>query len=90
MAFLKEKSKALDKFKVFIALVENEIDLKIKCFHPDNGGEFTSNELISFCELYGIRRQVSAPRTPQQNGVVERKNRTVQEMTLCIFRIEPC
>jgi transposase InsO family protein len=45
----------------------------------DNGGEFTSKELINLCEDCGIKRQFSAPDTPQQNGVVERKNRIVQE-----------
>ena len=46
----------------------------------DRGGEFTSDEFEEYCQKHGIRRQFSAARTPQQNGVVERKNRTVQEM----------
>ena len=46
----------------------------------DNGGEFTSKDFIHFYENHGIKRQFSSPRTPQQNGVVERKNRTVQEV----------
>jgi hypothetical protein len=78
--FLKEKSKAFEKFKTFKALVENETDLKIKCLRSDNGGEFTSKEFTQFCENHGIKRQFSAPRTPQQNGVVERKNRIVHEV----------
>ena len=45
----------------------------------DNGGEFNSNEFNDFCEIHGIKRKYSAAKTPQQNGVVERKNRTVQE-----------
>ncbi|XP_059067616.1 uncharacterized protein LOC131858401 [Cryptomeria japonica] len=80
VTFLKEKSKALEKFKVFKALVENKKDLKIKSLRFDNGGEITSNEFVSFCEENGIKRQISQPRTPQQYGFVERKNRTVQEM----------
>jgi transposase InsO family protein len=79
VSFLKEKSEALEKFKVFKEHVENEFDLKIKCLRSDNGGEFTSNEFNEFCESHGIKRHFSAPRTPQQNGVAERENRIVQE-----------
>ena len=60
-------------------MVENEIRMKIKCLRLDNGGDFTSNEFNEFCEIHGIKRQFSAVKTPQQNGVVERKNKTVQE-----------
>lgn len=61
-------------------MVENEIDYKIKCLRFDRGVEFTSNKLDKFCEDHGIRRNLFSLRTPQQNGVVERKNRTIQEM----------
>jgi hypothetical protein len=60
--------------------VENEMDSKIKCLRSDNGGEFTSKEFMDYCSSHGIKRQFSVTRTPQQNGVVERKNKTVQEM----------
>jgi hypothetical protein len=80
VSFLKNKSEAFEKFKAFKALVENETDLKIKCLRSDNGGEFTSNEFEEFCEIHGIKRQYSTARTPQQNGVVERKNKHVQEI----------
>lgn len=55
--------------------------MKIKCLRSDNGGEFTSSEFDMYCANKGIRRQLSTARTPQQNGVVERKNKTVIEMT---------
>jgi transposase InsO family protein len=61
-------------------MVENEIDSKIKCLRSDNGGEFTSKEFIDYYSRHGIKRQFSVARTPQQNGVVERKNMTIQEM----------
>jgi hypothetical protein len=79
VSFLKEKSEAFNKFKAFKAHVENENDLKIKSLRSENGGEITSDEFNNFCEIHGIKIHFSAPRTPQQNGVVERKNRTIQE-----------
>jgi transposase InsO family protein len=45
-----------------------------------NGGEFTSKEFMDYCNNHGIKRQFSVAKTPQQNGVVERKNMTIQEM----------
>jgi transposase InsO family protein len=67
--FLKEKSEALNKFKAFKTLVENEKETKIKCLRSDNGGEFTSREFDVFCETQGVKRQFSASRMPQQNGI---------------------
>jgi transposase InsO family protein len=61
-------------------LVENEMDSKIKFLRSNNGGEFTSKELMDYYRKHGIKRKFSIARTPQHNGVVERKNRTVQEM----------
>jgi transposase InsO family protein len=46
----------------------------------DNGGDFNSKEFMDYCSSHGIKMQFSIARTPQHNGVVERKNRTVQEM----------
>jgi len=79
--FLKNKSKEFEKFKAFKALVENETEMKIKCLRSDNGGEFTSNEFVELCESHGIKIQYAAARTPQQNGVVERENRHIQEIS---------
>jgi hypothetical protein len=78
--FLKNKSEAFENFKIYKEMVENEMDSRIKCLRSDNGGEFTSKEFMDYCNNHGIKRQFSITRTPQQNGVVERKNRTVQEM----------
>ena len=61
-------------------MAENEMDWRIKCLRSDNGGEFTSKEFMDYCNNHGIKRQFFIARTPQQNGVVERKNMTVQEM----------
>ena len=61
-------------------MVENETNLKIKTLGPNNGCEFISNELQNYCEEHIIKRKFSAARTPKQNGVVEHKNITVEQM----------
>jgi transposase InsO family protein len=78
--FLKNKSEDFENFKIFKEIVENEMDSRIKCLRSDNGGEFTSKEFMDYYSSHGIKRQFFVARTPQQNVVVERKNRTVQEM----------
>jgi len=75
--FLKQKSKAFEKFKIFCQLVENEVKEKIGTLRTDNGGEFTSNEFKTYCTNNGIRRHLTNVYTPQQNGVVERMNHTL-------------
>jgi transposase InsO family protein len=77
--FLKSKYEVLEKFKEFKALVENLPERKIKTLRLDNGGEYTSNEFGIFCRDVGIKRELTTPYNPQQNGVVERKNRTIME-----------
>jgi len=75
--FLHEKSEALKTFKNFKAFVEKEAGTPIVCLRTDRGGEFTSKEFTDFCTHQGISRQLTAAYTPQQNGVAERKNRTI-------------
>ena len=61
-------------------MVENKIDLKIKTLRSDKGGEFNSNECWNYCQEHGIKMKFSIDRTPQQNGHVEWKNRTIKEI----------
>ena len=68
---LKQKSKAFNKFKEFKVLVERQ---------SDRGREFTSNEFYNYCKSYGIQRQLIASYAPKQNGITERKNKTIVEM----------
>ena len=51
----------------------------------DNGGEFTSNEFNDFCKKVGIKRELTIPYNPQQNGVVERKNKSIMEVVKAII-----
>ncbi|GJX69951.1 retrovirus-related pol polyprotein from transposon TNT 1-94 [Tanacetum coccineum] len=65
--------------KSFITGIENLVDHKVKVIRCDNGTEFKNREMNQFCEMKGILRQFSVARTPQQNGVAERRNRTLIE-----------
>ncbi|KAG9441314.1 hypothetical protein H6P81_017168 [Aristolochia fimbriata] len=76
---LKEKSNVFNMFKYWLARVENETGSRLKCLLSDNGGEFCNKEFDSYCAKRGIRRIKIVPRTPQQNGVAERMNRTILE-----------
>ena len=75
--FLKEKSEAFQHFKVVKTQAESESEEKLKCFRTDMGGEFNSEEFGFYCDKNDIKRHLTAPYSPQQNGVVERKNRTI-------------
>ena len=79
--FLEHKNQAFSHFQAFKKRVEKEKDSSILRIRSDRGGEFNNQPFTTFCEEHGIKHELSCPRTPQQNGVVERKNRTLQEMT---------
>ena len=83
---LKGKSEAFEKFVTFKNLVEQETKNKITMLRTDRGGEFVSQEFGAYCEKNGIKRHLTAPYSPQQNGVVERRNRTLMEMTRSILK----
>lgn len=78
--FMQMKSETLERFKVFKQLQERQLGLPLKALRTDRGGEFLSREFIRYCETHGILHQLTAPYTPEHNGVAERKNRTVVEM----------
>ena len=73
------KDEVFKKFKEFKALIENHSKRRIKTLRIDNGGEYTSKEFESFCKEDGINRELTTPYNPQQNGVVERKNRSIMK-----------
>ena len=78
--FLTHKYEIFNVFEAFCKMVENEKKSAILKIRSDHGGEFENSLFENFCSLNGYFHNFSAPRTPQQNGVVERKNRTLQEM----------
>ncbi|KAH9769987.1 Integrase catalytic domain-containing protein [Citrus sinensis] len=78
--FLANKDDALDAFKVLCKKIQNEKGYGIACIRSDHGGEFENHAFESFCNNLGIVHPFSSPRTLQQNRVVERKNRSIQEM----------
>jgi transposase InsO family protein len=77
--FLKAKSDTFDKFKEYKAFIEKKTRKHIRILRTDNGGEFESLQFEHFRKSAGIKRQLTVPYNPQQNGVVERKNRTICE-----------
>ena len=76
---LKSKDEAIEKFILYKTEVENQLNKKIKVLRSDRGGEYES-PFGEFCAKHGIIHETTAPYTPQQNGVAERKNRTLKEM----------
>ncbi|GJR50870.1 zf-CCHC domain-containing protein [Tanacetum coccineum] len=79
--FLKDKTEAFDQFEIFSKKIQNQLGCTIVSIRTDHDREFDNEvQFGEFCTANGITRNFSAPRTPQSNGVVERKNRTLQEM----------
>nr|GEU86225.1 reverse transcriptase domain-containing protein [Tanacetum cinerariifolium] len=80
--FLKDKTEAFDQFKIFRRKIQNQLGCSIMSIRTDHSREFDNKvQFGEFCNANGITHNFLAPRTPQSNGVVERKNRTLQEMS---------
>ena len=77
---ISHKYEAISCFKSYMSLVENQLDRKIKVLRTDRGGEYQSTQFKELCDEKGIVHQLTMPYTPQQNGVAERRNRTLMEM----------
>jgi transposase InsO family protein len=78
--FLSDKSNVFFIFKGFAKRAKNEFDFKIKKIRSENGFEFKNYRIEDYCDEKGIKHEFSAKYTPQQNGFVERKNRTLIDM----------
>ncbi|GJU00503.1 retrovirus-related pol polyprotein from transposon TNT 1-94 [Tanacetum coccineum] len=80
--FLKDKTKAFDQFEICSRKIQNQLGCFIVSIRTDHGREFDNEvQFGEFCNANDITHNFSAPRTPQSNGVIERKNRTLQEMS---------
>jgi transposase InsO family protein len=78
--FLQEKCQTQETLKGFLTRAQNEFGFRIKKISSDNGTEFVNSQIEGFLEDEGIKHEFSSRYTPQQNGVVERKNRTLLDM----------
>jgi hypothetical protein len=74
---MKTKGQVFSRFQEFKALVENQTGKKIRVLRTNNGGEYTSKEFMDFCAGEGIKRELTVPYNPQQNGVAEIKNMAI-------------
>jgi hypothetical protein len=84
--FLKLKSEVFDKFLAYKALVEKQSGHQIQNLRTDNGGEYVNNNFTIYCTTQGIQMQHIVPYAPQQNGVVDKNNRTLKEMANCMIQ----
>jgi len=79
--FLKKKDEIFSWLCAFKGFVENQTGKQIKILRTDNGTEYESNEFNDYCQKVGIKREATTTYTPKQNGVAERKNRSIIEAT---------
>ncbi|MCO5572855.1 hypothetical protein L7F22_026614 [Adiantum nelumboides] len=83
---LKAKSDVSAIFQHYVSMVENETGCKVQTLRTDRGGEYMSGAFKDFLGKKGIKHQCTMPYTPQQNGVVVRKNRSLMEMARCMLK----
>ena len=76
---LQHKHEVFQKFVEWKSFVEKSSGYQVKKLRTDNGGEYTSTEFENFLKMEGIEHQYTIPKTPEQNGVSERMNRTLVE-----------
>jgi transposase InsO family protein len=83
---LRSKDRATTSIKEFQARAEAESGCKLLALRTDHGGEFTSKEFMEYCMADGVHQQLTAPYSPQQNDVVERRNTMVAGTTCCLLK----
>ncbi|KAJ0876890.1 putative RNA-directed DNA polymerase [Helianthus annuus] len=83
--FLKNKAEVYEKFVMFYAMIQTQFQTQIQILRSDNGGEFVNTSMKQFFTTKGLIHQTSCAHTPEQNGVSERKNRIILEMTRALL-----
>lgn len=83
--FMNKKSEVLNLFKKFKSIVETQTGCKVVYLQSDNGTEYVNNEFDEYLSSQGIQRRLTVAYTPEQNGVAERRNRTLVEMARCML-----
>ena len=86
VSLIKFKHEVFAEFQKFKVKAEKQSGQKLKILRTDGGGEFNSNEFKTFCEENGIEHEVTAPYTPQHNGLAERRNRTLLDMVRSMLK----
>ena len=78
----------LKVFKRFIewkTMVERSAGGEVKVLHSDSGGEYTGRHFVEYLSSEGVSHELTVPKTPEQNGVAERLNRTLMEMVRTMY-----
>ena len=83
--FLRDKAEAPEKMIHLCKKLQVEKGIVMARIRSDHGREFENTKLATFCNDQGTHQEVSSPKTPQHNGIVEQKNRVVQEMAHVIL-----
>jgi len=83
--FMREKNEIANKFQEFMKMAENQTGRRIKAVQSDNGKEYCNSTMDNLFKERGIRPRLTVAHTPQQNGVAERKNRTLVEAARCMM-----
>ena len=83
---IRTKDRVFAIFSEWLAMVENQTGRKLKCLRTYNGGEFKFEEFAKFCRERDIRREYTTPYSPEQNGIAERMNQTIQERVVSMLQ----
>ena len=83
--FMSSKSEACSKVREYLLMVENKFKCVPERMRCDNGGEYVSQEFKNLCSQKGIKLEYTIPRTPEQNGIAERYNRTLLDKSRCLI-----
>lgn len=86
VALLRSKDEALESFQKISKRAEAEANRKVKALRTDRGGEFNSKRFAAYCDERGMMHYLTAPYSPQQNGVVERRNQTIVSMAQSLLK----